>query len=524
MSKKKSDDLFILIHTLSKSEKRYFKCFYKSNSDKKYIKLFDIVDRQEKFDDDAILNTDSSFLPSQLSNLKAHLYNKILHSLRTYFLTSIPEIKIRELIDEVEILFNKGLYKQCAKRLKKAEKLIGDIDNLELNLVLLKWKKSMFMKDHHKKEDINKIIEKVKIINQKINNVNIFSNLQIELQTLYRKTGYIKNESEYQKIKKIVQSTLPVVNENHLSTTEKIYFYQVYVGYYLFIQDFENSKKYAVKWVNIFRSKKSLPKVALEHYITGLNYLLISLNKLQFYDDFQTVKKELRALNKLNTPIYNENIRLRLFKYTFVHEFNGMFLNGDFNKGVKLFERLASGLENFIEQLDEHSRIIFFYKSACLYFGNSEFKKSILWLNRILQTPEPDLREDIHGFARILFLICHYELGNMDIIPYAIRSTYRFLFKKQDFLDYQRLMLNFLKGLSHYNSDKNVIFQFQILKNKMLKIQSNRFERGLVYFDIVSWLESKIEQRPIMEISKEKAMARHESQQKHTSRMVDYET
>lgn len=510
MSKKRSETLFTLVKSLSKSEKRYFKLSQSNAEDKKFVRLFELIESLPEFDEEAILDAEPDFTRSQFSNLKAHLYTKILKSLRDFSLKSVPSIEIRELIDEAQILFNKSLYQQCAKRLKKAEKLAIETDNLEMQLVILKWQKQVLnhtldRENHHY---VDEVVNRVRVVNERINNINMFSNLQAKLQALYRKTGYIKNEKEFRNIESIFTSNLPLVTEGKLSITEKINLYHLYIGYYFFIQNFEQGMRYAEKWVAIFRDQKMLQKVGLESYITALNYLLIAQNKLQRYNEFQETKRQLRTLNKLHPSMYNENIRLKMLKYTFVHEFNSLFLSGEFDRGVELIERLSSGLEGFIDQLDAHSRVILFYKTACLYFGNQDYNKSVFWLNKILTSKEVDLREDINGFARILNLICQYELGDTDLVQYSIRSTYRYLLKRDDLLEYQRLILNFLRGLRPTLTENEVIERFKGLKEKMLAIQDNSYERGFVYFDMVAWLESKIERKAIMDVIKERAQSR----------------
>lgn len=505
MSNKRSSTLFTLIKSLSKSEKRYFRLSQVGTGDKKFLKLFELIDRQKVFDEELILLSEPTFKRSQFSNLKAHLYSKILKALRDFSISSIAGIQIRELIDEAQILFNKSLYQQSSQRLEKAFTLASDTDNLELQLEILKWQKRVLTHTigWENQQNVNDIIQQVETVNSQINNINTFSNLQSQLQSLYQKTGYIRNEEEFKKIEKIFLSNLPEINEEKMTITEKIHLYQLYIGYYFFIQDFQSGYDYAQKWVAIFHENNALLRPKLELYISGLNYLLIAENKLLLLDQFLETKKELRALNKLPQSFYNENIRLKLMKYTFVHEFNSLFLSGSFERGVELIERLSSGLEGFINQLDAHSRVILYYKTACLYFGNDDFKKSIEWLNKILDLKDGDLREDIHGFARIMILICHYELENVELIQYFVRSTYRFLYKKHDLHQFQKLILGFLKGLDPHLSQEEVIQRFEVLKKKMLTLQNDPYEnRAFVYFDIVPWLDSKIRQCTMKEIYK----------------------
>jgi len=48
-----SNDLFDLIHAMTKSEKRYFKLFSSGQSgDKEYINLFNAISKQEYYDEE----------------------------------------------------------------------------------------------------------------------------------------------------------------------------------------------------------------------------------------------------------------------------------------------------------------------------------------------------------------------------------------------------------------------------------------------------------------------------------------
>lgn len=280
----------------------------------------------------------------------------------------------------------------------------------------------------------------------------------------------------------------------------------MYIGYYFFIQDFEKGYQFAKKLVELFDGEKTLQISRLETYLISLNNLLIAQHKLMKYREFQNTTRELRALNNLPSAYRTENIRLKLLKYTFVHEFNRLFMMGDFERGVSLINRINTGLEPFIGQLDPHSKMIMHYKTACLYFGNGNFKMAINSLNNIINSQEGDLREDIHGFARILNLISHYELGNMELIEYYVRSTYRFLLKKEDLHQFQKYILNFLVRLNTHITEGELKKRFIALRENLVPLSKDPYEkRAFIYFDIISWLESKIEGRNIQQIIKEKA-------------------
>ena len=58
MSKHNKENLFLLIKSLSKSEKRQFRLYVgrvKSNKDSKFIKLFNLLDKSTKYDEFEII-------------------------------------------------------------------------------------------------------------------------------------------------------------------------------------------------------------------------------------------------------------------------------------------------------------------------------------------------------------------------------------------------------------------------------------------------------------------------------------
>ena len=120
-----------------------------------------------------------------------------------------------------------------------------------------------------------------------------------------------------------------------------------------------------------------------------------------------------------------------------------------------------------------------------MYFGNDDYKNAVFWLNRIINSRDVNIRSDIHGFARILNLICHFELENTDLVDYYIRSTYRFLIKKEDLHLYQKIIMQFLKKLNSITTEQ-LTDAFIDLRKKLLPLTTNIYEkRAFIYFDII---------------------------------------
>ena len=103
---KPSTELFHLIKSLSKSEKRYFKLSSALQSgDKNYLKLFEAIELQEEYNEDSIkeqfkAETFIKHLPSE----KNHLYNLILKSLRGFYADNSAASILQEHLRNIELL------------------------------------------------------------------------------------------------------------------------------------------------------------------------------------------------------------------------------------------------------------------------------------------------------------------------------------------------------------------------------------------------------------------------------------
>ena len=122
MPNRSNDELFQLIKSLDKTEKRLFKLYVKRISgtdDLKMITLFDALDKMEEYDEDKLLQKNKSLKKQQLSNMKTYLYRQILSCLRQVSDDDNVDMQLHEQMGYARILYNKGLYHQSLKVLDK---------------------------------------------------------------------------------------------------------------------------------------------------------------------------------------------------------------------------------------------------------------------------------------------------------------------------------------------------------------------------------------------------------------------
>lgn len=511
MTSAQKDALFVLVKSLTKSEKRQFKLYVGRlgvNTDAKFLTLFNLLDKMKAYNEEAILES-GVVKKSQLSNLKAHLYKQILISLRLNPGNQSVRVQIREQLDFASILYQKGLYKQSLKLLDKVKAMA--IAKEEKNIAYEIVELEKIIESQYITRSLPDRAGELSSQSQWLSELNSItsklSNLSLELYGMMLKMGYVRNDKDYRRVTDFFDSHLPEYTLGALGFREKLWLYKAYLWYSFLTQDFLSSFKYASKWVALFDEHEEMIYLNPVFYLKGNNYLLESLFFVKYSSQFRLTLARLEEVISRKDFPKNDNVASLSFLYINANKLNLHFMEGTFDKGLYLVRVVEYGIDKHRDRLDAHHIMLFYYKIACLYFGIGDHKTCIKYLNRIIRNKKLKVREDLMCFARVLSLVAHYEAGMDYHLEVQLKSTYKFLLKMNELHGVQREMIKFLRKMgSIYPQDLRAAFQE--LYERLKAYEDHPYEkRAFLYLDIISWLESHLQGRPVAEIIREKALA-----------------
>ena len=511
MPNRSTDALFQLIHSLQKQEKRNFKLYVKrnsSNEDMKIIQLFDALDAMSEYDEDVLLRKATSLKKQQLSNTKAHLYKQVLASLRLLE-NKIIDIQLHEQLDYARILYNKGLYLQSLKVLDKIKETAKANNQISLlvQVLFLEKKIETLHITRSLKDRAAQLIGEADDVNERLVQITKLSNLALQLYSWYINNGHARNEKDEREIENYFQTYLSDDLKKANGFYEKLYLYQSYCWYAFIRQDFLMYYRYTQHWVDLFQQEPLMIEIETASYIKGLHNLLNAHFTLRNYSKFEKDLQQFEEFANSEIVKQSDNNRIQVFVYLYIAKINQHILYGTFAEGLLLVPTIRDKLNEFQLHLDRHRILVFYYKIASLYFGAGEFGNSIDYLNKIINW-KVDLRNDLQCYARLLHLIAHYELGNFDLMEYLVKSVYRFMAKMENLSLVEEEMFKFLRKSFHL-SPKELKPEFEKLLEKLKQFEKSRFEtRAFVYLDIISWLESKVYEKPVYEIIRKKYLER----------------
>lgn len=514
MSKSTFSHLHVLIKSLSKAEKRHFKLYAKRNfgdRNAKFLTLFDVLDKQQDFNSEQVQQKFPGTTKSALSNLRSHLYEQVLISLRLLHRTD-PSIHIDNLIGYARVLYDRGLYLQSLEQLNRARTIAENYENdLALyNITEMERQVELFYVTESGYDRAKDIVETNEGMRRILKSRDQWSNLALMLYDYYLKFGHVKNKRQYLKVKEYFDAQTSRIRLEDISIHGKVYMHMAHTWFHFITQNFIQCYRHAINWVEEMSRTKVLREKDPIMYLKGVHNVLSALfysNKPRQFDNHYA--KLLKYID-LNEELFDKNTAITANVYRYIGGLNQRFLHGNFRNNQEFVEELETWLEENAVYLDRNRLQVFRYKIACLHFGADDFKRCIYHLNQIIHTNDGEnhLKQDVQCFARILNLVAHYELENDDLVDYQLKSTYRFLIKYGDLQLVQQQIIEFIRK-SVYMNRKEMTEPFMELRDKLVAILDDPYERRpLLYLDLISWLESKIGGDPVESVIRRRQLTR----------------
>lgn len=494
-----------MVQSLTKAEKRNFRLYARriqGESDAKFMQLFDLLEKQKEFHEEALLRKMKGANKSQFSNLKRHLYQHILTSLRLLEMGKREEIQVREWMDYADILYGKGLYLQALKLLSKAKTLAISMNHDLLHLEVVEFEKRI--ESRHITRSTTKRMEGLTDEAQKRSQINAtiveLSNFKLILQRRFINFGHVKSADDRQATERFFQDHFPAIRRGKPTFFEDVYLCQVYYWQHYLLGEYDRCLEYAQQWVRLYDRDVRMIDPDVDMYLIGLNHLLVSSFSLRDYAVFQDTLSRLETFRSGQYARLNYNSKILSFLAVHQGRYNLHFLEGSFQEGLKLIPRTLRRLKIYEGRLDPHKVLILYYKIAWMYMGAGQAGSAIDYLNKILNAPGKSLREDLQAYTQLLFIMAHYDLGSFDMLDYRIQNTARFITQMKESSKLQREAILFFRALlSAPPAARPALFEG--FSAQLTEYRKDPYEqRAFIFLDLPAWVDAKIQDQPLAAI------------------------
>ncbi len=495
---KPSTELFKLIKSLTKSEKRFFKLSSSLQAgEKNYIKIFDFIERQPYYDETELKNEfDQETFVKHLPSEKNHLYKLILKSLRAYYSEQSISSTMKQEIKNVEILYNKALYKECEKFVVRAKSTAKKYEKFYYWFELINWEKRLLDSAYEAGEfstDLDILVEEEEMVISKLRNLAEYTMIYSKINLVFRSGGFSRNEVERSVVADIADYHLIKGKNTALSSKAAS------ICYYIKGLCAATNRNYADSFQFFNRTREILDNNPPIKHDSGQRYIMALFHLLRCHIDshqFEQAKdliSDIRALSG-KKGFNSVDIDVRIFGNTSIQELDLLHTMGDFEKSVELIPNIEKNQKEYGEKISKEVELLLTYNKAYCYFGTGDYKMALQYLNDVLNDNETNLRQDIYSFSRLFNLVIHYELGNYDFLEYVIKSTNRYLSKQSRDYQIENTCIKYIRKLAKTDSDVNRLEIFEKMDVEIAELLTLEDEQAVLeYFNISAWIKSKID-------------------------------
>lgn len=494
---KPSSELFKLIKSLTKSEKRFFKLSSALQSgEKNYLKIFDYIEKQENYDEEELKAAfGNEVFIKHLPSEKNHLYRLVLKSLRVYYSEQSASSILKQELKNVEILYNKALYRECEKFVQRAKTIAMENEEFYYWYELISWEKRLLESAYEEGEfnrDLDTLVAEEESVISKLRNLAEYQIIYSKINLIFRSGGFTRNEQERKIVEDIADYHLIKGKNTALSTRASSMCYYIKGLCAATNRNYEDSFQFFNRTRDILDNNPKIKEDLGQRYVATLSHLLRCYIDNNQFEEAERMIQELRDLEG-KKGFNSTDISLRIFTISYNSEFALHHAMGNFNKSAQLIPQIDQRMVELGDKISKEQSILFQYNTAYTYFGNSEFKKALATLNEVLNDNEQRLRQDIYSFARIFNLIIHFELENYEFLEYVIKSTNRYLSKHDRDYEIENAVIRHIRKLAKSSSNAQRTEILEKMKSEIGELMKDQQERVILeYFHLPAWIDSKL--------------------------------
>ena len=506
---RQSDDLFRLVKSLTKSEKRYFKLFASmQGKNKKYLLLFDAVDQQNVYDEAALKEEfKREKFVRQLAVTKGYLYNLVLKSLRLYHSGANVQAQLREMLSNIELLQQKGLNDLALKTLEKAKRLASKHEKFLSLIALYQWEKALRPAFRSTKEAIAYYENELQTLLEKLDNA-------LSYEFLLHKAAnavlhdHLRTAEEEAYMETVMSDPLLQDPEQARSFMGRLHFHWTHATYQYSRNEFSAALVHARKMVDLFEEEPHRLHEKMDWYLIALGNCLTLLRQAGMEQQFWETVAHIRSFaenyvepNRTKNP----SIAAKTYEVLYLYLAALYISRAEYRKCADLAPDIEEGVARYGEMISDNFKRKLYHNLSFAFLALEDYDRSLEYNNKILMEPEPFEGRQTYYAARLLNLVLHYELGNMQLLESLVVSTYRYLLSRDSAYKLETSIIGFFKQLPRITTQSELIYVFIQLRDRLAELEDEPLEQNAFrYFAYVDWLESKIQNRPFAEVYRQR--------------------
>jgi tetratricopeptide (TPR) repeat protein len=424
---KASTELFKLIKSFTKSEKRFFKMFSELQAgEKNYIRLFDFIEKQKEYDEEEVKEHFKNELFIQhLPSEKNFLTKTLLKSLRQFHSDSSSTGRLTQDIRNVQLLYQKGLFVSCKKALKRAKQTAIECEHLHHLHEVLSWEKRLIDLDIEQGDfnsNLEIVLQEEALVLNQLHNLAEYQILYTKINTIFRTGGFVRDQNEKEIVEKIADNYLIKGKNTAISVNATSICFYIKGLCAATSRDYENAFVFFKKVKDVLDRNPMVRAELATRYVQTIHHLIHCCYDTHNESEANILLEQLVNLKNNKDFAHQETLFLMENIENQLH-WGMMFRKGNFEEVLAIMSENQKIESSFYLEKSKEIKLVEMYHCAYSNFALGKYKVALRFVNELLNDVDQRLRNDIFSYARILNILTHLELGNFDHVNYVTKSN-----------------------------------------------------------------------------------------------------
>lgn len=444
---KPSNDLYSLVHSLNAAEKSYIKKYASIYSKNKYnyYKLLEAIYKQETYDEKALLiKLRKEPFIRHFAVTKNQLFDLILKLLRQFHQNNSFHASINSLIENGQLLYERGLSDLGLKQLNKAYKLAKEHSayvKLE-EIIDLKRHYIGQLKGYDWREEIKALLQEKARLSKAESEHVLYADLYYKLLFFLRQNFHIRDEKKAQELEEIIPNGILAVPQHSTHFYSQLHYLNIQNMYFFLKREFTKSTALLKEIIHLWEQFPKLMQRETERYIAALNNYMTNAYMDKQWDAIDYVLPKIERIDQKTT-----RLQAIVFENVTLWKINYYTVTNQYNKYYQMLPEMEISLKRLKNTINEARYFIIMRQIAYSYFTLGKYNQALDYLEIVLELKQLALREDLQMFSNFLFFFIHYHLDNVIFLDNALKNYRRKINKKSLLYDLENFQLRLLSKL-----------------------------------------------------------------------------
>ncbi len=424
-----STNLFDIIHSLTASEKRYFKIFSSTHvigTKNNYEKLFNAIcelPANQPYNEAAFKKKLSGKTwAKNFAVEKKFLEDILMKAMRAYNAEKSAEGALNDIIANVHFLYNKGLLNAASKELKKGIELGEEMENLPGLIILYQLKLNLTR--------VTQTASDIKTADEDLESeTRILRMLDTERKVVHARRKIYNFYISGQLSKKLSEINVLVSELEHLEASQYLTYKARMSLFFLRAMIAEKDGRFtdAMKQYEEANAIWKKNELKLNESYSNLRMILsnylVCAHAAERFDVYPSIIEQLESF-----PMENIKDQANTFFRAKGSRLLYLLNTSDKSGSEKLVKEIEDGLIKFQQQISRHDVVHMYTNLSLLLFLTHNYEKLVEVLTHTFAVIGRDekMYQQLSDL-RFLEIMAHFSLKNYELLDYQLRNTDRWL-------------------------------------------------------------------------------------------------